>query len=89
MKTPIVTLTTDWGNQGFFAGMVKGALMSMVEGVQVVDITHGVEPFNVRAATFVVRHACKGFPQGTVHIIDVASTHTPERPFVVVKARGQ
>lgn len=89
MKTPIVTLTTDWGNQGFFAGMVKGALMSMVEGVQVVDITHGVDPFNVRAATFVVRHACKGFPPGTVHIIDVASMQTAERPFVVVKARGQ
>lgn len=89
MKTPIVTLTTDWGTQGFFAGMVRGALMNMVEGVQVVDITHGVEPFNVRAATFVVKHACKGFPLGTVHIVDVASAHTPERPFVAVKARGQ
>lgn len=89
MKTPIVTLTTDWGTQGFFAGMVKGALMSIVEGVQVVDVTHGVEPFNVMAATFVVKHACMGFPPGTVHIIDVASNHTEEHPFVVVKARGQ
>ncbi len=89
MKAPIVTLTTDWGTQGFFAGMVKGVLMSMVEGVQVVDITHSVEPFSVREATFVVRYACKGFPAGTVHIVDVASTQTEERPFVVVKARGQ
>ncbi len=89
MKTPIVTLTTDWGTQGFFAGMVKGALMSMVDGVQVVDVTHGVEPFNVMAATFVVKHACLGFPTGTVHIIDVASSQTEEHPFVVVKAKGQ
>lgn len=89
MKTPIVTLTTDWGTQGFFAGMVKGALMNMIEGVQVVDITHGIEPFNVRAATFVVKHGCKGFPEGTVHIVDVASTQTAEHPFVAVKARGQ
>ncbi|MBR1766232.1 MAG: SAM-dependent chlorinase/fluorinase [Bacteroidales bacterium] len=89
MKTPIVTLTTDWGSQGFFAGMVKGALMGMVEGVQVVDITHGVEPFNVRAAAFVVKHGCKGFPEGTVHIVDVASTYSEERPFVAVKACGQ
>ena len=85
MKTPIVTLTTDWGRQGFFAGMVKGALYNMIEGVRVVDIAHNVEPFNLKAATFVVKHACMGFPAGTVHIIDVAS----ERPFVVVKARGQ
>lgn len=89
MKTPIVTLTTDWGLQGFFAGMVKGALYSMIEGVQVVDITHHVDPFNVGAATFVVKHACLGFPPGTVHIIDVASRHSEEHPFVVVKALGQ
>ena len=72
MKTPIVTLTTDWGTQGFFAGMVKGVLVNMVEGIQVVDITHGIEPFNIMAATFVVKHACLGLPAGTVHIIDVA-----------------
>lgn len=89
MKTPIVTLTTTWGSQGFFVGMVKGALMSMVEGVQVVDISHHVEPFNLIAATFVVRHACMGFPPGTVHIIDVSANPTAEHPFVVVKARGQ
>lgn len=89
MKTPIVTLTTDWGSQSFFTGMVKGLLLRLVEGVQVVDVTHGVEPFNVKAATFVVKHACTGFPAGTVHIIDVASSQTEEHPFVVVKARGQ
>ena len=89
MKMPIVTLTTDWGSQGFFAGMAKGALMSLIPEVQVVDVTHGVEPFNVKAATFVVKHACTGFPPETIHIIDVASNHTEEHPFVVVKARGQ
>lgn len=85
MKTPIVTLTTDWGNQSFFAGMVKGALYSAVEGVQVVDITHQVDPFSVMSATFVVKHACLEFPVGTVHIIDVAT----QPPFLAVKVRGQ
>lgn len=89
MKTPIVTLTTDWGSQSFFTGMVKGLLLRLVEGVQVVDVTHGVEPFNVKAASFVVKHACSGFPAGTVHLIDVASSQSEEHPFVVVKAHGQ
>ena len=89
MEMPIVTLTTDWGAKGFFAGMVKGALYGMIEGVRVVDITHSVEPFNVQSATFVVKHACIGFPPGTIHIIDVKSNHTPDHPFVVVKAKGQ
>lgn len=85
MKTPIVTLTTDWGHQGFFAGMVKGALYSTVEGIQVVDITHHVDPYSVMSATFVVKHACPGFPVGTVHIVDVAT----QPPLLVVKAYGQ
>ena len=89
MEMPIVTLTTDWGNGGFFAGMVKGALYGMIEGVRVVDITHSVEPYNVQSATFVVKHACVGFPPGTIHIIDVKSSHSAEHPFVVVKALGQ
>lgn len=85
MKTPIVTLTTDWGDRGFFAGMVKGALMRHVEGVQVVDISHRLEPYNTVTASFVVRHGCLGFPEGTVHLIDVAS----QQPFVALRARGQ
>ncbi len=89
MGMPIVTLTTDWGNQDFFAGMVKGVLYGMIDGVQVVDIAHDIEPYNIMAATFVVRHACMGFPPGTVHIIDVASSHSAEHPFVALKSRGQ
>ncbi|MBR1784670.1 MAG: SAM-dependent chlorinase/fluorinase [Bacteroidales bacterium] len=85
MNRPIATLTTDWGAQGFFVGMVKGALMQLVSGVQVVDVCHLVEPFDIATASFVVRNACLGFPEGTVHIVDVAS----QPPFVALRARGQ
>ncbi|MBR4505604.1 MAG: SAM-dependent chlorinase/fluorinase [Bacteroidales bacterium] len=85
MNTPIVTLTTDWGDGSFFAGMVKGLLYNLVDNVQVVDICHKLEAYNVMTATFVVRHACLGFPPGTVHIIDVAS----QQPYLCVKARNQ
>jgi len=85
METPTVTLTTDWGGQGFFAGMVKGALMRAIEGVRVVDIAHELKVYNVMTASFVVRQACTGFPPGTVHLIDVAS----REPYVVLQAFGQ
>lgn len=85
MKMPTVTLTTDWGERGFFAGMVKGALMRAVDGVQVVDITHRLEAYNIMTASFVVRHACTGFPENTVHIIDVGSYE----PFIALRAKGQ
>ena len=89
MDTPIITLTTDWGDRGFFAGMVKGALYSRIKGVRVVDIDLGIDALNTLQATFIVRHACPTFPEGTIHIIDVASTPTAEHPFVVIRAGGQ
>ena len=65
--------------------MVKGLLCNLVDDVRVVDITHGLEPYNVMTATFVVRQACVAFPKGTVHIIDVAS----HQPFICLKYHDQ
>lgn len=89
MESPIVTLTTDWGNRDFFAGMVKGRLYSAIPNVRVVDITHGIEPFQPAKAIFVVKNACLGFPKGTIHIIDVNSTESSEHPFVIIEYHGQ
>ena len=89
MGSTIVTLTTDWGYSDFFAGSVKGKLYSYIPGVQVVDITHGIPPYQLTRATFVVKHACMGFPPGTIHIIDVCSSQTKESPFVVVEHNQQ
>ncbi len=89
MDSPIVTLTTDWGDRDFFAGKVKGKLYSYIPGVRVVDITHNIEPFLFMKAIFVVKNACMDFPKGTIHIIDVNSSETAEMPFVVVEYREQ
>ena len=88
MDSPIVTLTTDWGYQDFFAGMVKGWLYTHIPNVRVVDITHGLEPFQLGKAIFVVEHACMGFPAGTIHIIDATSRYD-NNPFIVVEHNGQ
>lgn len=84
-QSPIVTLTTDWGDRQFFAGMVKGALCCLIPEVRVMDITHHVEPFKPRSAAFVIQRACTRFPAGTIHLIDVST----EAPYLVVKAFGQ
>ena len=88
MGSTIVTLTTDWGYSDFFAGSVKGKLLSYIPGVQVVDITHGILQYQIIRATFVVKQCCFDFPTGTIHIIDVCSSQTTEHPFVVVECNG-
>lgn len=85
LDSPIVTLTTDWGDRQFFSGMVKGALSRLINNVRIMDITHHVTQFNVRDAAFIVKRACTGFPPGTIHLIDVDT----QPPFIAVKAYGQ
>ena len=89
MEAPIITLTSDWGDKDFFTGMVKGRLYSNIPNVRVVDISHGIEPFDIARATFVVRQTCLGFPKNTIHIIDIDSSETSERPFLIVEYRDQ
>lgn len=85
----LVTLTADWGKSDFFAGMVKGRLYSLIPDVQVVDIALDITPYDLRKAAFVVRFGCMDFPEGTIHIIDVDSHETKDRPYVVVKCQNQ
>lgn len=89
MEHPIVTLTTDWGYQDFFGGMVKSRLLRDIPGVQILDITHGIAKFDITKAVFVVKQACLAFPEGTIHIIDVNSVETAEEAFLVVRCYGQ
>ena len=89
MGTQIVTLTTDWGNRGFFNGMVKGFLYSRIDNLQVIDNTHYITPYSPFEAAFVVKHSCPYYPKGTIHIIDVLTKYSPSTPFVVVVADGQ
>lgn len=89
MNSPIVTLTTDWGLNDFFVGKFKGRLYSMLPDVRIVDISHEIPPFDLKAAYFVVKNACLEYPEGTIHIIDVNSSDTQDSPSVVVKYKGQ
>lgn len=69
----IITLTTDWGNNDYYAGSVKGRLYTMLPDARVVDITHDVAPFDTAHAAYVLKNAFEMFPEGSVHIIGVDS----------------
>lgn len=89
MEWPIVTLTTDWGDSDFFAGMVKGRLMREIPNVRIVDITHKIAPQDLSKTIFIVKHGCLNFPPGTIHIIDVDSHQDAEQEFIVVEYNQQ
>ncbi len=64
----ILTLTTDFGLQDGFIGMMKGVIFGLCPDLQVVDISHHIRPQQVAEGAFVLARAVPYFPAGTVHV---------------------
>lgn len=64
-----VTLLSDFGLQDASVAIAKGILLQHVPGVQLVDISHLVEPFNMQQAAYLLRSAFPYFPSGTCHVL--------------------
>jgi S-adenosylmethionine hydrolase len=65
----IVTLTSDFGTRDYYAGYMRGVLLSKVPQVILADITHEIAHFDIVQAAFVLKSAYPGYPPGTVHLI--------------------
>ena len=68
---PIVTLMTDFGTADGYVGTMKGVILGIVPQAQLVDISHLIEPQNVRQAAYVLFTAYPFFPPHTVHLVVV------------------
>lgn len=66
---PILTLTSDIGQQDYLVGAVKGQLMQVNPAYTLIDISHDLAPFNISQAAYVCRNAIKNFPAFTFHLI--------------------
>lgn len=64
---PIITLLSDFGTRDSYVGEVKGVLLSLAPGVELVDVTHEIAPGDVAAGAYLLGRVWRRFPAGTVH----------------------
>src|SRR5690606_27822107 len=57
------------GQQDYLVGAVKGQLLQINSGFNLVDITHQLSPFNYPQAAYICRNAIRNFPPFTYHIV--------------------
>lgn len=67
----IITLLTDFGLSDAYVGTMKGVLLSICPTAQLVDLTHTVEPQNIRQAAYLLMTAFRHFPPDTVFLVVV------------------
>lgn len=84
----IITLTTDYGLKDHFVGALKGKILSRYPQAVMVDLSHGIEPFNMAQASYVLRAGYAAFPAGTVHLVGVDAERTPETAHVALSWNG-
>jgi S-adenosyl-L-methionine hydrolase (adenosine-forming) len=81
----IVTLTTDWNRSDYYIGSVKGKLLSLDPSLQIVDISHQVQAFNIMQAAFILRNCCFDFPKGTIHLVAVNASLSKKRALLLIE----
>ena len=84
----IITLTTDYGNKDYSVSSLKAKLISNIDNIRIVDITHNISPFNLAEAGYVLEGAFSDFPKGTIHILSVDSELTPENRHIAIMYEG-
>jgi S-adenosylmethionine hydrolase len=84
----IITLTTDFGLNDHFVGTVKGVILNIFPDVEIVDICHSVQAFDVLDGALTIAQSYAYFPSGTVHLVVVdPGVGTDRRPLLVTSDR--
>ena len=82
---PVITLTSDFGQKDPYLASIKGELYSLLEHPVIIDISHEIEPFHIAQAAFIVQNSYAHFPEGSVHILCIDDTVSPENKPIVAK----
>jgi S-adenosyl-L-methionine hydrolase (adenosine-forming) len=85
---PIITLLTDFGKDDEYVGVMKGVILSVNPAACIVDISHTIDPQDVRQAAFLFDAAWRYFPKETVHVLVVDPGVGSRRGIVALVKNG-
>jgi S-adenosyl-L-methionine hydrolase (adenosine-forming) len=71
MASPIITLTTDFGQSDYDAGVLSGVIWSIAPQARIVELSHAIERHNVFEAALLLERCTPYFPPGTIHVVVV------------------
>lgn len=70
-QAKLVTLLTDFGLTDSYVATMKGVILGIAPGTQLVDISHAIAPQQVRQAAYVLYVSYPYFPTHAVHLVVV------------------
>lgn len=64
----LLTFLTDFGTSDYYVAAVKGTVLRLAPGTQIVDVSHEVPSGDIATGAFLLSAAAPWFPEGTVHL---------------------
>lgn len=81
----LITFLSDFGYTDHYVAAVKAKILSKDPAILIVDISHGVEPFNLPHGVQVLSAAFPDFPEGTVHLVAVDSHGSRDNRYLAIR----
>lgn len=80
----IISITTDFGEDDHFVGVMKGVILGINPDAVIVDINHQVNSYDIFDGAYSLLQSYRYFPPGTVHLVVVdPGVGSGRRPIIV------
>ena len=84
-----IALITDWQQNDYYLGAVKGFIYSQIADVNIIDINNGISKHNLFPAAFILKSCFNDFPEGTIFIIGVQTIIEGENNYLCFKYKNR
>lgn len=84
-----ISFLTDYGLDDEFVGVVKAVIRDIAPHASVIDLTHGIPPFDIRAGSLALARAISYVPSGVVLAVVDPGVGSDRRPVAIEVAGGE
>jgi S-adenosylmethionine hydrolase len=85
----LITFTSDFGEEDHYVAAVKAEILKINPGLQVIDVSHQINPFDIAHGAFVLKSVYQDFPPGTVHLVAVNTVYDPDLRYIIIQLEDQ
>jgi len=85
---PVVSFLSDYGLADEFVGVCKAVVLRAAPTAQIIDITHGIPPYDIRAGALTLARAVQYLPPGVVLAVVDPGVGTDRRAVAVEVETG-
>ena len=86
MAKNIVAFLTDFGNKDGYVGVLKGTILQYTTDIRFIDLSNGVNSYDIESGRFILYNSYKHFPKGTIFFCVIDPGVGTNRDIIFVKS---